>query len=194
MKALLFIMIFTFPLMAVCQDQIVTTSDGRKVILKDDGTWDFHNVEQSAGGGNKSNTTDCIYITNEKDEFTGKLKKYLKPHKVAKKFAYRFFIELRRFEDNYLLKTNFEGDIGCVTSKSELLIKLSDGTVITYNNFGDIDCKSNASMFFNINDENLTKLNSIPIDKIRVNGSKGYMDLEVVDSRFFIDNLKCIIN
>lgn len=102
-------------------------------------------------------------------------------------------MELRRFNDTHFIFAEYSGDLGCVTTDSELLIKLSNGETITLKNFGDIDCGDNAPMYFTLSESNIKKLYQSPILKIRVTGTEYYADIEnITFPNFFIDLLNCI--
>ena len=137
------------------------------------------------------NAQECDYTKNEVDEFTGDIKKNLKFKEVAKNDLGRLHISLRYLEGTYML-VGHEGDLGCVSHDSKIMIKLEDGEILTLDNFGDIDCGDHPTFYFDISPANLIKLNKSPINKIRLYGSDAYSDLNPTDKEFFIKNLPCV--
>ncbi len=187
------IMFFASIALTFGQNQEATTNDGKKVILKNDGTWEYTVKEEKVEKTTSDvDLSDCKYWKNEVDEFTGDVKKYTKSQKIGKS-KYSFLnMELRRFNDSYLIYARYTGDLGCVSSDSYIMIKLKNGETIKLINFGDIDCGDNAPMYFYLSKENFKKLLQSPVDKIRVRGTKYYSDIDMLKPNFFIDYLKCI--
>ena len=70
-----------------------------------------------------------------------------------------------------------------------VMFKLLNGETVKLNDFiGDINC-DDMNMFYSLTQENIDKLLKSPIEKIRVQGSENYSDIEKVKSpNFFIDN------
>lgn len=175
------------------QNQEATTNDGKKVILKNDGTWEYAAKEVKAEIIKSDvDLSDCKYWKNEVDEFTGDVKKYTKSQRIGKSKYYYLNMELRRFDDSYLIFARYTGDLGCVSSDSYIMVKLENGETIKLINFGDIDCGDNAPMYFDLSKENFNKLINSPVDKIRVSGTEYYADIDMLKPKFFIDYLKCI--
>ena len=173
------------------QNQEATTKDGKKVILKPDGTWEY-TQEKIEKPNSNVDLSDCKYWKNEVDEFTGTVKKYTKSQIIGKSKYFYLNMELRRFDDSYLIYARYTGDLGCVSSDSYIMIKLKNGETIKLINFGKIDCGDNAQMYFDLSKENFNKLLQSPVDKIRVSGTEYYADIDMLKPNFFIDYLKCI--
>ena len=134
---------------------------------------------------------ECDYMKNEVDEFTGKVNKVLNWKEVAKNDIGKMHISLRYLDGAYMA-LGYSGDVGCVTSEGKIMIKLEDGEMVTLKNFGDIDCGDTPSFLFDIFPEDITKLSSSPISKIRLYGSDAYSDLDPTDKDYFINNLPCV--
>ena len=72
------------------------------------------------------------------------------------------------------------------------MIKLLNSEMITLTNFGDIDC-SDMNMFFSLPQSTIDQLLKSPIEKIRVQGSEYYSDIDkMILPNYFIDNFKCV--
>ena len=166
------------------------SEEGKKVILHEDGTWEYDiNVSNEIS----NNVSDCNYWKDEVDDFTGEVKKYTKSQLVGNSEESTLNIELRRFNKSYLMYVTYSGDLGCVSNSSWVMFKLLNGETVKLNDFiGDINC-DDMNMFYSLTQENIDKLLKSPIEKIRVQGSENYSDIEKVKlPNFFIDNFKCI--
>ena len=166
------------------------SEEGKKVILHEDGTWEYDiNVSNEIS----NNVSDCNYWKDEVDDFTGEVKKYTKSQLVGNSEESTLNIELRRFNKSYLMYVTYSGDLGCVSNSSWVMFKLLNGETVKLNDFiGDINC-DDMNMFYSLTQENIDKLLKSPIEKIRVQGSENYSDIEKVKSpNFFINNFKCI--
>ncbi len=167
------------------------SEEGKKVILHEDGTWEY-DVEVSSKTNSNTDLSDCKYWKDEVDDFTGNIKKYTKSKLVGRSKYSNLNIELRRFDDSYLIYVTYSGDLGCVSSDSWIMFKLLNGETIKLTNFGDIDC-GDMNMFFALPKNTIDKLLKSPIEKIRVQGTEYYSDIENMKlPSYFIDNFKCI--
>tara|TARA_B110000238_G_C15989847_1_gene379782 strand:+ start:151 stop:741 length:591 start_codon:yes stop_codon:yes gene_type:complete len=178
------------------------TEEGKKVILYGDGTWKY-DVEVSKSNNSKlsemgpknisfNDLSDCKYWKDEIDDFTGKVKKYTKSKNIGNGNMGRLYIELRRHDNRYLIYVRYSGDLGCVSSDSEIMIKLLNKEIITLYNYGDIDC-GDMNMYFRLSITTMDKLLKSPIEKIRVEGTEYYSDIDRIKiPNYFIDNFKCI--
>jgi hypothetical protein len=168
------------------------TEEGKKVILNNDGTWQYEVIETK--NTVSIDLSDCKYWKDEVDDFTGKVKKYTKSKYVGKssKSYGRLTMELRRFDDSYLLVCSHSSDLGCVSSNSYLMIKLLNGEVLKLMNIGDIDC-SDMNVFVRLPETELNQLLKSPIEQIRIQGTEYYDDVDKIElPNYIIDNFKCI--
>ena len=166
------------------------SEEGTKVILHKDGTWEYDiNVSKEIS----NNVSDCNYWKDEVDDFTGNVKKYTESQLVGNTEDSSLNIELRRFDKSYLMYVSYSGDLGCVSSSSWIMFKLLNGEIVKLIDFvGDINC-DDMNMFYSVSQENIDKLLKSPIEKIRVQGSENFSDIEKMKlPNFFIDNFKCI--
>lgn len=135
---------------------------------------------------------ECKYWKNETDDFTGKVKKFTKSVRIAKGSGGDLRVELRRVNETKYLFVVYSGDLGCITSDTELLIKLVNGEVVTLVNFADIDCSSGAPSAFLLSDEDIAILEASEIEKVRITGSEYYADLIATLPVYFMGCLQCI--
>lgn len=142
----------------------------------------------------------CHYEKNEKDEFTGNLKKYTKMYSLSDKtvdsYRGKISIELKKLNKSKFLRFYLSEDLGCAISfkknRSYVKIKLENNTIVSFYHFGDTDC-GDFSIVANLTKSDIYKLKQSPIKTIRFSGSKFYHDEKDIRwSTFFIDKLDCI--
>ena len=189
MKNILLIILCVFTTQLFSQSINGITEEGKKVILNQDGTW----LYDTSNNKNTKSNSDCKYWKNEVDEFTGDVKMFTKGKIIGKnKIKTSFKMELRRVNDNYYIYGKYYGDLGCVTSDSYMIIKLLNGETIKLMNFGDIDC-GDMSLFFFLKQETLDQVLKSPIEKIRIQGTEYYTDIDNMKlPNYFIDEFPCI--
>ncbi|MDC0909480.1 hypothetical protein OAQ21_05100 [Flavobacteriales bacterium] len=191
MKKILILLVMFSTLSVYSQSLTGITEEGKKVILNNDGTWTYK-VELTETTNSSTDLSDCKYWKDEVDDFTGDVKRYTKNKLVGKSKYSSLSIELRRFDKSYLMYVKYSGDLGCVSSRSTIMIKLLNGEMINLTNFGDIDC-SDMNMYFKLPQSTIDQLLKSPIEKIRVQGTEYYSDIEkMILPNYFIENFKCI--
>jgi hypothetical protein len=146
MKHLLFFFLFAGTMIA-------QTHNGRKIVIKNNGTWEYAEPETPIANG------DCTYEKNEKDEFDGYLYQFTdtKPffskdlvvdNRLISENYESGFIQMRRVNTTLamyltmLIKTSKFSDIyGYISKGASMIILFEDGTSVTCNaissKFGD---------------------------------------------------------
>lgn len=122
---------------------IAQTHNGRKIVIKNNGTWEYAESETPIANG------DCTYEKNEKDEFDGFLYQFTdtKPF-----FSKDLVVDNRRISENYesgfiqmrrvnatlaiyftmLIKTSKFSEIyGYISKGASMIILFEDGTSVT---------------------------------------------------------------
>lgn len=202
--------------MTFAQDQEATTTSGKKVILKSDGTWEYKQEQEV-----KTITptpTDCSYRTNEVDEFTGKKKLVLNEQdfinytseELKEYYKKKDFVNCKvyaaRFEDTkvayfyWTLQTKEAYKyFGSISKGSKIMIKLVNGETfeLTFAKYDSGDTKydygyTTYSSYVVLDDASIDALKSTEIEKVRMYWAKGYEDYPVSNARLFIDQLPCI--
>jgi len=135
---------------------------------------------------------------DEVDDFSGDVKKVSKP--TSKAFTseegyIKADISAVRVGDYTAITLSLNTDVGCLSEHStKILIKLTDGEIIECKQLSDTDCSDRPSARFifvsddqmkmdesnlqEILGENLQKLLSTPVEKIRIYATDGYIDMK----------------
>jgi len=130
---------------------------------------------------------------DEVDEFEGTLRKITKPSNCFKseKTAGILYIGAGRVDDAVFISFTITEDLGCLSEYTgRAMLKLIDDSIVEITQITDTDCDDIASAryvllkrdemndpdFESIMATNLKKLETIPIEKIRVYGSEYYSD------------------
>tara|TARA_R100000306_G_C4375459_1_gene141765 strand:+ start:1020 stop:1490 length:471 start_codon:yes stop_codon:yes gene_type:complete len=138
--------------------------------------------------------SQCKIFYDKVDDFTGKRTLGTKPERIATMdLGFYLRLDLNKNGDFIFIGATGYDKLGCATSDSYISIKLMDGNIITSNNFGEIDCSERPSMYFNLNDNQISLLKNSSIDKIRISGSELTLDSRnVKNPNYFIETLKCL--
>lgn len=130
------------------------------------------------------------------DDFTGELTKITAPFKIGESIQKHdagnvIDILVARIGETYGLYVNTTSNIGCAGANGNTIIfKFKDGTLLTLNDEGNIDCSISASSIFELNSANLKRLESNTIDMIRLSKSEGRIDVKVpLDNKYTIKEL-----
>lgn len=198
MKHLLF---FTTLLIAVSTSkaqQQATTTDGQRVILHEDGTWEYAREDTAAPvrvPPSSESKDDCEYDRNEVDSFTNEVTQFTKPVRAARGHRGRLSFSLARVGGEAAVIAQYSSDLGCIAQgRSKLLIKTESEQVLEMIHQGKTRCGDNESLMARLQDDDLEILLTAPIKELRLHGTDYYVDLEPSDkgARYFIDNYKCI--
>jgi len=138
---------------------------------------------------------NCKYITNEKDEFTGKgvIKTTWYTLKSEKELILVMF---RKINKSKTLVFSLNKYLGCTVSfkgqASTVKIKLENNTIVSFYNIADTNC-GDFMIIGNLTEKDILKLKSSPIKTIRFHGDRYYHDVKkILYPNFFIDKLNCI--
>ena len=134
----------------------------------------------------------CSYQINEIDPYYN--------FKIIKTESYRvnsdLQIELFKNSNNKYVFINYNDSLGCASyftnNRSSAKIKLENNEIITIYHTWDIDC-ANFSLKGILSDSAMLKLKESPIKSIKLQGTKGSVEIENIQYKeFFIDKLNCI--
>lgn len=141
----------------------------------------------------------CKYDKDEVDEFTANKIISTKSETLGKS-AFSFVSVSFSMVDSFLyLHAKVSGRaFECVTKKSELYIKLSDGTVEVFQHVGDIDCENSdyipKSFVSLMTKKQLELFTEVNVESIRILVSNGKKDYKVKEKRRrkFMDLARCM--
>lgn len=127
----------------------------------------------------------CKFLTNSKDEFTGKIEKILSLQPV-----YRNVSSALGVVDTVYFLT-FVADLGCFsTNDSKVYLKFDDASVIELPHQGKTAC--GVAQFVTSINYDLDVLMKKKVVKIRLSGTQRNIDFEPKDTAFIQKNLNCI--
>jgi hypothetical protein len=140
----------------------------------------------------------CTYSRNEVDPFTGDKIVTTKLTKIKAKTAIGAGVYLSGGSVSdaggalYTLTIALipSNSLGCVTSTSKAIFLWDDGTTEEYSHIGDIKC-SNPYHLMSV--EFGSKLHTVAPSKVRLYYSKGYIDIDLLDSSV-VTTLSCLTN
>lgn len=152
---------------------------------------------------------DCNIDMQKVDDFTGEKIARTKELNIGKtKMNMPIRCAVARVNDQYIFYISAYLDLGCISSDDKVMVKFEDEEILTLYHVGDIDCSSvNFSCVFvdgdldqyqdknhlqDVQEANLDRFRTIPISKIRLDGSDGYHDFDVTDKYFMINALSCL--
>ena len=163
---------------------------------------------------------NCNYRTQEVDEFTGTSKLVLesdnfiaftdsslmKYYKRKKHSYVECDIYCAKINDMKVAYLSWRLDtksaykyFGAIYTDSKFILKFTDGTTLTLvfskNDSGDTNYDydfTTYSSYIILSDEQIKDLSTKEIDKVRMYWSKGYESYPVINSKLFIEQIKCI--
>ena len=211
------VFLFATVTLSFAQNKEATTTDGRKVILKPDGTW-VYAATTTKETPTPTPSNDCSYRTNEIDDFTGdkkvilneqdfinytsdEIKRYYRKQDFVRCQVYAARInETKAAYFFWTLQTKEAYKLfGSIAQDSKIMVKFRDGETIELNflKFDVGDTKydlghTTYSSYVILDEESVKVLKSKPIEKVRMYWSKGYQDYPVSNAYLFNNQLSCI--
>ncbi len=178
---------------------------------------------------------DCNYLMNKVDEFTKRVKKITKSQTILNKHdkekTQNLTLSLIAIDSSkylsisYYKRTSSGSFDMCFSDDSKLLVKLADSSIVSLPYVGSIECalskvevtqystywNHSISGSFEMDSIAVAKLLSSEIRLVRVEGSKSYEDVKIIEKvkkpigsfhifgdkkidprKYFIDYMKCI--
>lgn len=215
------VFLFATVTLSFAQNKEATTTDGRKVILKPDGTWVYGATttkEKPTPTPTLTSGNDCSYRINEIDDFTGdkkvilnhqdfiiytsdEMKRYYRKQDFVRCQVYAarinetkaaYFFWTLQTKEAYKL-------VGSIAQDSKMIVKFRDGETIELNfskfDVGDTEYDLGYTTYHSfviLDEESVKVLQSKPIEKVRMYWSKGYQDYPVSNAYLFNNQLSCI--
>lgn len=130
-------------------------------------------------------SAQCKFLSNSKDEFTGKIERILSLQPVYRNVSSSVGV----VDTIYFL--TFFADLGCFSKNdSKVYLKFDDASVIELPHQGKTDC--GPAQFVTSINYDLPELWTKKIVKIRLSGTERNIDFEPKDPEFVKKNLNCI--
>jgi len=135
-----------------------TTTDGKKVILNDDGTWSY----AECGALVKSEISNGKMYTSAKDKIT--------INEIGKSTG--IDVTLLKGSTSVIVNFVYNGsDIKCIDKDAPMIIEFTDDTKVNMKSMNDLNCKGSAALFLGKqmgNEANLKLLATKKIKKISI--------------------------
>ena len=105
-------------------------------------------------------------------------------------------IELYRIGNKKHVFMNFDGQLGCASyfshNRSSAKIKLENNVIVTIYHSWNVDC-GKFSLKGILTNSSISKLKESPIKSIKLQGTKGFIEIENIKYKeFFMDKLGCL--
>ena len=134
----------------------------------------------------------CHYQMNEIDEFYNQRIVKTENYEVNDSLK----IELYRIGNKKHVFMNFDGQLGCASyfshNRSSAKIKLENNVIVTIYHSWNVDC-GKFSLKGILTNSSISKLKESPIKSIKLQGTKGFIEIENIKYKeFFMDKLGCL--
>jgi hypothetical protein len=161
------------------------TSEGDKVELNKDGTWDFVKEEPTNSVASPPvESIECSdVISTTEDEMTGKKTTAMKETLIISENGGKSGLGLYLMKSNksIILSGKAVGAGSCIDDDDKMNILFRDGTRVEIANNGDFNCKASFTVYFGGvfgNKKNLELLKEKEIEKMRIWTSDGFVEKE----------------
>lgn len=94
------------------------------------------------------------------------------------------FCDLKKINDQIRCDFVFSNEsysILCVNDESKLMLKLTNGILITLDHIGKVECGKTITLYTLLSTENLKALIDSQVEKIRCYTTEGYLDFELFE-------------
>jgi hypothetical protein len=193
---LLMIILF-MGVMVHMQGQVkATTKEGKAVDLNNDGTWEYSEYPETNDTLAPHHVLcTCLfkYRKNEIDEYTGEIRKILKPVFIGtgdtrrKMNAY-----VAQIGGAYMIYLNFFSDLGCMNSDSYAIFTFEDNTSIRLKHTGITECGKVMYFVANVTPY-IQEFSSKSVDRIDLTGSLYHSHITLEKRDYFKEAFNCCI-
>lgn len=173
-----------------------TTKNGKKVILNEDGTWKFEELNTPK---EKTPTACSKYIETNNDKMTGKSTIASKDYLILSKDGGAKGISIMGMisQETLIISIKAIGSGNCIDDDSKMNILFRDGTRLELKNNGKFNCKAKFTLYFGDyykKTKELEILQTKEIETMRVWTSNGYVeeDLSLEQSKQFMKTIFCL--
>jgi hypothetical protein len=202
MKHLILISIFISLFISGFSQTEATTEDGKKVLLFENGTWQYSMEGAEIVQKQAKSEYDCSsLISTEIDKVTRKKSTFSKDlllvSKDGNKYGFGFYFI--KTDAGLIVSIKAVGSGNCIDEDNEINILLRDGSRLKFVNDGKFNCEAKATLYFGGvfgKKSELEDLATKEIETVRVWTEKGYveMDFNSLQSKEFLQTVSCLIN
>jgi hypothetical protein len=176
------------------QTQTATTSDGKRVILKSDGTWEY---EKSKTTSKAIAETCSDYVETTTDRMTDRTSTRGRKQIVASAEGKNGIAILTLlFNDTIILGITVVGG-GCIDKETSVIVLFDDDSKLTLKASNDFNCDGKATVYLRglyEKQEALSDLANKKIKAMRVKTSKSFVeqDFKPNEASLLMSQLNCL--
>lgn len=175
-----------------------TTTDGKKVILNEDGTWKYIEAEKQIKYS--ENNSDCsVYISTDLDKVTGKSTVAAKDMLIVSKDGGKkgFGIYVLKGSNSIIFSIQAVGAGNCIDDNNKMNVLFRDGTRLELVNEGKFNCDAKYTQYFGGafgKRSELELFRTKEVETIRIWTSKSYVEenFTSIQSRELISVVDCL--
>ncbi len=180
------------------QTQEAITTDGKKVILNSDGSWNFAEVKKDTANVNSSNCSN--WISSETDKVTGKTSTAAKNTLIVStdggKKGFGIFM-MQSSNGGLILVIQAVGAGSCIDEGAKINILFIDGSRLELASDGKFNCKGKATVYFGDvfgKKSQLEELKTKKIQTMRVWTNDSYVekDFTAENQAEFFNVINCL--
>ncbi|WKK76736.2 hypothetical protein QYS49_05495 [Marivirga salinae] len=180
-----------------------TTNEGEKVLLYEDGTWDYVDTKSESELSESTNSDDCSqYVSVEVDKMTGDKsyagKELLIVSKDGGKNGFGFYL-LKSDRGSIIISAQVVGASSCIDDDDKMNVLFRDGTRLELVNDAKFNCKGNYTQYFLGvfgKKKQLEMFINKPIETMRIWTNDGYVeeDFTPEQSNTLMNTISCLVN
>ncbi|WP_242132613.1 hypothetical protein [Aestuariivivens marinum] len=180
-----------------------TTDDGKKVLLKENGTWEYVQEKINETTETTELSSDCSnYILTETDKMTGKsstgAKETLIISQDGGKTGFGIFALNSSNSNALILSIQAVGAGSCIDDDNKINILFRDGSRLELYNDGKFNCDAKMTLYFGGifgKKKQLNELATKEIETMRVWTSKSYVEKDFTSeqSKRLMKTISCLM-
>lgn len=178
-----------------------TTTDGKKVILNSDGTWEY--AETKIEKTERTDNSDCSnYISTEVDKVTGSstvaAKDMLIVSRDGGKNGFGIYV-LKSERGSIIFSIQAVGAGNCIDDKNKMNILFRDGTRLELINDGKFNCDAKYTQYFGGvfgKKKELEMFRTKEVETMRIWTSRSYVEENFTSdqSKELMNVVNCLLN
>lgn len=197
-KTIFLILIMAISSLSVFAQIEATTIDGKKVLLYDDGFWEYKKITKSV----EMDDVDCFNLASTKvDEMTGKSSTGSKELLIVSDDDGKsgFVINILKRSESIIFSIKVDGAGDCIDADSKINIVFRNYNRLDLINDGDFNCDSQFSLYFGGiagKEKQLEIFRVSEVKTMRIWTSEGFVDKEFSpeQSKQLMHTVNCLMN